>query len=422
MRIRIRLFIIIVAIVASGLLLGAAVLAGHGIPTVMAVVQLADPGSESVTYGLIDIDRGIVRRRSILVPGFAGVRFTIDPPLVLQVASGDGIKNWTLSALDVATGTLTTETRIETAVNVQLAVSAFRKHVDGGWSIHDFETGNLYYADGGSANARLVRSVSSPVAIWSRDMKRLAVSIPGMVEVTNADGGEPVMIAYEAETPLNNIRWSLDGRHVTLYGSSADSAMLVADTHTGEIAASLSGHAPQWCGGDLMYVTDTGDAVYEARLHDLDTGREEVLLTRDLSDRPIARRTLTVSGLNRDTCDWLMIWIGNEPYELWHRQSGALIPFGNDMQFEGLDLTDTALTYLVSTTRTTELRRIRLDPTVTSYEVLTVLDRFSTSLTWIDDVRGGLYLRLDTLVHIDADSGAQTALAGPDVQTFYLMP
>jgi hypothetical protein len=70
----------------------------------------------------------------------------------------------------------------------------------------------------------------------------------------------------------------------------------------------------------------------------------------------------------------------------------------------------------------TELRRIVLDPATESYEVLVSLKRLSTSIIWIDDARGGLYLRGDDLVRIAPVTSVETVLPFEDIQSFVVMP
>lgn len=70
----------------------------------------------------------------------------------------------------------------------------------------------------------------------------------------------------------------------------------------------------------------------------------------------------------------------------------------------------------------TELRRIRLDPATEAYEVLATLDGLSTSLTWIDDARGAVYLRNGQLRRIEPVTGREMLLPGVEIQTFSIMP
>lgn len=134
---------------------------------------------------------------------------------------------------------------------------------------------------------------------------------------------------------------------------------------------------------------------------------------------------LAVLDLRGYGCDWLQLFTGTqagrETVELVHVESGKTIPFAGII-IGFYTVADGALIYRVEDGRTTELRRIVLDPATESYELLASLDMLSTSLTWIDDTRGAVYLKNGQLRRIDRDTGKEILLPGVEIQIFQRIP
>src|SRR5690606_16050668 len=130
---------------------------------------------------------------------------------------------------------------------------------------------------------------------------------------------------------------------------------------------------------------------------------------------------LTLAALSGRPCDWLMVFTGNSEAELLHIESGKAIPLSGS-SIRRHNLADSSLIYLVEDGRKTELRRIVLDPATESYELLASLDTLNTTLTWIDDARGAVYLRSGQLRRIDPNTGKEILLPGVEIQTFQRIP
>jgi hypothetical protein len=423
MRIRIRLLNIIIAISASVLLLGAARFAGRSIPAKLAVVQVSELRTDVVTYGLIDLDRRFFTQRSINVPGFAGSNFNHFPPLVLQSSPNEDTTTWTLNALDVLTGTFTPEMRIETSPGDRLNAAMFRQEADDRWIYHDFTQAKLYYTRPGELEAQFAQAAPIGSTFWSNDLTRFAVEAAGTISITDAGTGETDIVMQNAG-PQAAVRWSPDDRYIAVSSRLTNAStghVIDVESLEAVVTFTFKGYGMRWCGDQPIYSADTGAGIFEVRLYDLTTGTENVLLTRDLSDIPVPRRTFAAAGLSGLPCDWLLVFTGNSEAELVHVASGKTIPFGGNL-IRPLNVVDGAVTYLVEEPPHTELRRIVLDPATEGYKVLASLNLLSTSLTWIDEGRGAVYLRNGQLRRIDPDSGKEILLPGAEFQTFYVMP
>ena len=417
-----RLFLLFAAVVFATLLIGAARIAGSGIASKFVLVEIRDEEPNAVTYGILDLDRSILVRRVIDVPGYSSTGLGRYPPLVMQSVWGDGTIDWTLSSVDVWTGALTPEVKIQTDRRRYLYAMHFRQHADGHWTYHEPSDFNLYFTDGDSLEAKSIEAAMASGTVLSNDGKRFAIEAMGAIFFTDMATGKMTAAEHQVATPTY-IRWSPDDRYMTVFNNGdTDSTMQVIDTESLEIAAEFQGRALRWCGERLIYVTSPGENIFEARLYDLETSADELVLTRDLSDLAVTQRNLTVAGLKADSCDWLYVGEGNDLSELMHRESGRTIPLGYSPYGVPFSFTDDAVMVTMASPQLTELRRIVLDPATESYEVLVSLKRLSTSITWVDDTRGGLYLRGDDLVRIAPVTSAETVLPFGDIQSFVVMP
>lgn len=417
MRIRIRLLIIIVVILVAALLIVAAGMAGRSTTPKLAVVQISELQTAVVTYGLVDLDRGLFMQQSIDVSGFRGSNFDHVPPLVLQSARNGDTIMWTLNALDVWSGALTPEMRIETVSGDYLNAARFRQEAGDRWIYHDFTPAELYYTRPGQLEAQFAQVAPIGSAFWSNDFTRFAVGDAGIISITNTETGETDVI-IEGAGPAAVVRWSPDDRYIAV---SSDTTGQVIDVESRQIVLEIEGDGLRWCDDRLIYTADTDDGIFEARLYDLETGTEEILFTRDRSDLPVWERTLTVAGLDNQPCAWLLVYRDVATIDLVHIDSSRVIPLGGTLIMP-YHLADGALTYLVEDGQKTELRRIVLDPATEAYEVLASLDGLSTSLTWIDDARGAVYLRNGQLRRIDPVTDREMLLPGVEIQTFSIMP
>lgn len=414
-----RIFLLFSAVACTTLLIGAAGMLGRGIPTKFVLAEIRENEPNVVTYGILDLDRNILARRVIDVPGYSSTGLGRYPPLVMQSVWGDGTIDWTLSSVDVWTGALTPEVKLQTDRRRYLYDLHFRQHADGHWTYHDPSDSNLYFTDGDAVEAKSIESAST---LLSNDGKRFAIDVMGVIFFTDLATGARSFVEHDVASPYN-IRWSPDDRYMTVFNTGdTDSTMQVIDTERLEIAAEFQGRALRWCGDRLIYVTNPRENIFEAWLYDLETGAEELVLTRDLSELAVTQRDLTVAGLKPDSCDWLYVGEGNALSELMHRENGRTIPLGYSPFGVPFSFTDDAVMVTMASPQLTELRRIVLDPATESYEVLVSLKRLSTSITWIDDARGGLYLRGDDLVRIAPVTSAETVLLFGDIQSFVVMP
>jgi hypothetical protein len=416
-----RIFLLTAAVVFATLLIGASRLAGRGIDSKFVLVEIREEEPDAVTYGIVDLDREILARRVIDVPGYSSTGLGRYPPLVMQSVWGDDTIDWTLNSVDVWTGALTPEVKIQTDRRRYLYAMHFRQHADGHWLYQDPSYLNTYFANGDALEAKSVEAPASGT-ILSNDGMRIVFDTIGAIFFTDMETGERRAVEHDAASPAD-IRWSPDDRYISVFNyGNTDSTMQVIDTETLETVAEFQGRALRWCGNRLIYVTNPRDDVFEARLYDLETGAEELVLTRDLSELAVTQRNLTVAELKPDSCDWLYVGEGNALSELMHRESGRTIPLGYSPYGVPFSFTDSAVMVTMASPQLTELRRIVLDPATESYEVLVSLRRLSTSITWIDDTRGGLYLRSDNLVRIAPVTSAETVLPFGDIQSFVVMP
>jgi hypothetical protein len=428
MRIRIRLLIVIVVILVSALLIVAAGMAGRSTTQKLAVVQVSELQTDVVTYGLVDLDRGLFTQQSIDVPGFGGSNFDHVPPLVLQSTRNNTTTTWTLNALDVWNGVLTPEMRIEAEPQDRLNVAMFRQEADDRWIYHDFFANELYVTRAGGIDSELREDVLGNSTFWSNDLTQRAVEVEGIVTITDLESGTTDVI-LEGARPQARMWWSPDDRNLAVSSSivSDEITWQVIDVKRRETVAEIKADELHWCDDrHLYYTADRGDGLYEALLYDLEAGKEEVFFARDLSDVPASERVFTLMPLRGQSCDWLQLFTASataqrENVELVHIESGKAIPFAGT-SIQPYIVADGALTYLVEDGRKTELRRIVLDPPTAGYEVLASLDGLSTSLTWIDDARGAVYLRYGQLRRINPVTGREMLLPGVEIQTFSIMP
>jgi hypothetical protein len=417
-----RIFLLFASIVFATLLIGASRLAGRSIDAKFVLAEIRENEPLTVTYGILDLDRNIFARRVIDVPGYSSTGLGRFPPLVMQSVWGDDTIDWTLNSVDVWTGQLTPEVKIETDRRRYLYAMNFRQYADGHWTYQEPSDFNLYFTDGDALEAKSIEAAMASGTVLSNDGKRFAIEAMAAIFFTDMETGERTAAEHDVPSPAY-IRWSPDDRYISLFSQGAtDSTMQVIDTESLETAAEFKGRALRWCGERLIYVTNPREAVFEAWLHDLETGAEEIVVTRDLSELAITQRNLTVAGLKADSCDWLYVAEGNALSELMHRESGRTIPLGYSPFGAPFWFTDGAVMVTMASPQLTELRRIVLDPATESYEVLVSLKRLSTSITWIDDARGGLYLRGDDLVRIAPVTSAETVLPFGDIQSFVVMP
>ena len=412
-------------------MIAAGELAGRGTKPKLAVVQVSELQTDVVTYGLIDLDRGFFTQRSIDVAGFAGSNFDHFPPLVLHSARNGDTTTWTLNALDVWSGALTPEMQIETGLGDHLNAASFQQEAGDRWIYNNRAStrqSGVYYTHPGQVEAQFVQAAfigsTFSSTFWSNDFTKLAVEAAGIVTITNLETGKADLITQSAG-PQAVVRWSPDDRYIAVSSRFPSDTMGQAiDVESREKVAEIEGDGLRWCGDRLLYTADSGEGYYEARLYDLETGKEEVLFTRDLSETPRSTRMLMVTTLSGQSCDWLMIFTGRpeaQQAELMHVESGRAIPF-EGRQIRPYNVADGALTYLVEDARKTELRRIVLDPATAGYQVMASLDSLSTTLTWIDDALGAVYLRNGQMRRIDPITGREILLPGAEIQTFYLMP
>lgn len=419
---RLRLIAILVVTGAFALLLGAARLAGRGIDAKFVLVEISENEPLTVTYGVLDLDRSVLARRLIHVPGYESTNFRRFPPLVMQSVWGDDTIDWTLNSIDVWTGILTPEVKIKTDRRRYLYAMNIRQYADGHWVYQDPSDFNLYFTNGDALEAKSIEAAMASGTVLSNDGKRFAIEATGTIFITDIEMGERTAVEHQVPSPAD-IRWSPDDRYISVFNyGDTDATMQVIDTERLETVAEFQGRALRWCGNRLIYVNNPRGDVFEARLHDLETGADELVLTRDLSELAVTQRNLTVAALNVGSCDWLYVGEGNALSELMHRESGRTIPLGYSPYGVPFSFTDGALMVTMASPQLTELRRVVLDPSTESYEVLISLKRLSTSLTWIDDARGGIYLRGDNLVRIAPVTNDETVLPFEDIQSFAVMP
>lgn len=417
-----RILPLFAAVAFATLLIGAAGMLGRGIDSTFVLVEIRENEPVTVTYGILDLDRGILARRVIDVPGYASTNFGLFPPLVMQSVWGDKTIDWTLNSLDVWTGVLTPEAYIQTDNRTLLESFFFRQHADGHWIHYHPSDTVIYFTQDNSLEAKSIEAGPASGTVLSNDGRRFAVEVMGVIFITDMETGERTAAEHRIPSPAE-IRWSPDDRYITVFKQGdTDNAMQVIDTESLETVAEFRGRALRWCGDRLIYTANPSESIFEARLHDLSTGSEERVLTRDLSELAVTQRNLTVAALNAGSCDWLFISAGNALTELMHRESGRIIPLGYSPMARPFSFADGAVMVTMASPQLTELRRVRLDPATEEYEVLFSLDRLSTSVTWIDDARGGLYLRSDNLVRIAPVTSAETALPFEDIQSFMVMP
>src|SRR5688500_6790097 len=79
-----RIFPLFAAVAFATLLIGAAGMLGRGINSKFVLVEIRENEPVTVTYGILDLDRSILARRVIDVPGYASTNFGRFPPLVMQ--------------------------------------------------------------------------------------------------------------------------------------------------------------------------------------------------------------------------------------------------------------------------------------------------------------------------------------------------
>ena len=420
-----RIFLLFAAVAFATLLLGAATMLGRGIDAKFVLAEIREQQPNAVTYGIVDLDRSILARRVIDVPGYASTSLVQFPPLVLQSvleAWDDKTINWTLNSVDVWTGALTPEVSIQTDNRTHLEALFFRQHADGHWIHYHPSDTVIYFTQDDSLEAKSIEAGPTSGTNLSNDGTRFAIDTIGVIFITDMKTGETRAVEHHVGTPAS-IRWSPDDRYISVFKrSDSDSTMQVIDTERLETVAEFQGRGLRWCGERLIYTANPVENIFEVRLYDLETGTEEVLLTRDLSELALTQRNLTVAALNIESCDWLFVSAGNALTGLMHRESGRIIPLGYSPLGGPLRIVDGAVMVLMSSPQLTELRRVILDPATESYEVLISLKRLSTSITWIDDARGGLYLRNDHLVRIAPVTNAETVLPFEDIQWFVVMP
>ena len=420
-----RIFLLSAAVVFATLLIGAATMLGRGIDAKFVLAEIREQVPNAVTYGIVDLDRSILARRVIDVPGYASTSLVQFPPLVLQSvweSWDDKTINWTLSSVDAWTGVLTPEVSIQTDNRTHFEAVFFRQFADGHWTYQDPSDTTLYYTLGGSSEATSIETAAPSGTNLSNDGTRFAIDMIGVIFITDMKTGETNAVEHHVSTSAS-LRWSPDDRYITVFTwGNIDGLMQVIDMERLETVAEFQGRGLRWCGERLVYTANPSEDMFEARLYDLKTGAEEVLFTRDLSDLALTQRNLTVAALDIQSCDWLLVSAGNALTELMHRGSGRTIPLGYSPLGGPLRIVDGAVMVLMSSPQLTELRRVVLDPSTESYEVLISLTRLSTSITWVDEARGGLYLRNDQLVRIAPVTNAETVLPFEDIQWFVVMP